>query len=149
MCFELDLVMGITANCTAPSSSSKTDMHRIPTPGHVKRQTCLTNYISFITSTKAAYLRTSAFWRRTSPILWFPTYYQRPYRFWRRTSPILRFPTYYQRPYRPNQRQQTPAHSSLPLYLPQTYLRINWSVSNARRNQALPSVVQGLVRHST
>ena len=61
----------------------------------MKRQTCLTNYISFITSAKATYLRDFAFWRRTSP--------------------ILRFPTYYQRPYRRNQRQQTPAHSSLPL----------------------------------
>ena len=136
MCFELDLVMGIIASYTVPSSSSKTDMHRIPTSGHLKRRACLTNNTTFITSPNATYLRTCAFWRlKIRKDL--------------RTSPILRFPTSYKRPYRRKQRQQTPARSSLPLYPSQTQFRINSSVSNALRNQALPSVVQGLVRHST
>ena len=55
MCLELELVMVFCASCTAPSLSSNTGMHGIPTSGNIKRQTCLEKSTSLAMSPSATY----------------------------------------------------------------------------------------------
>ena len=55
MYLELELVMVFCASCTAPSLSSNTGMHGIPTSGNIKRQTCLEKSTSLAMSPSATY----------------------------------------------------------------------------------------------
>ena len=48
-------MVGFCANCTAPSLSSNTGMHGIPTSGNIKRQTCLQKSTSLAMSPSATY----------------------------------------------------------------------------------------------
>ena len=45
----------LRTSCTAPSLSSNTGMHGMSTAGNVKRQTCVRNRTSFMTSASATH----------------------------------------------------------------------------------------------
>ena len=55
MCSQFEMVIGFYVSCKVPLVSSNTGMHGIPTSGSMKRQTCLENNTSIMTSASATY----------------------------------------------------------------------------------------------
>ena len=120
MFLEFELAMGFCASCTAPSLSSNTGIQGMPTAGNMKRQTCLKNRTSLMTSASATY-SASVVDSETHFCLLKNHETQAP----ARTSLIPQKLTSYQLPHSRSPRQQTPANSNLLRVLYHTSLNSN------------------------
>ena len=111
MCFELELVMGFCASYTAPSLSSDTDVRGVLAVGNIKRQSCLRNRTSSMTSARATY---------SASVVDSVTQFCVLENHDTQAPPHITSPpelTSYQLPHSRSPRQQTPASSNLLLYL--------------------------------